>query len=237
MNQNEGKDEEPKFYELFDRFISGEIKNRGKDKSYNTLKSYNTTKGHLKAFDLQTRYHINFENINLDFFYKYTSFLKNELKLKPNTIGKDITILKTVLAEGVDLNFTANLQFKHKKFSYAEEETDAVYLTEKEIIALFRFDFSYNKRLEHVRDLFVFGSFTGLRFSDYSNIKPENIVWIENENDNTKDLFIKVITKKTKEEVIIPCNPIILEIFEKYKNNLNQLPKAISNQKFNEYLK
>lgn len=231
MNQNEEKIQQPKIYELFDRFISGEIKYKGKDKSTNTLKSYTTTKSHLQAFDLKTRYHVSFENINLDFFYGYTSFLNKELALKPNTIGKDITILKTVLNEAVDLGLTTNLQFKHKKFSIAEEETDAVYLTEKEIIALYRYNFSKNKRLEQVRDLFVFGCFVGLRFSDYSNIKPGNIVIIE------EDLFIKVKTQKTKEEVIIPCNPIILEIFEKYKNNPNQLPKTISNQKFNEYLK
>jgi hypothetical protein len=103
MNQNEEKPEELKIYELFDRFISGEIKFRGKDKSYNTLKNYKTTKGHLKAFDKATKYHVSFENINLDFFYKYTSFLKSHFDLKINTIKKDITILKTVLNEAVDL--------------------------------------------------------------------------------------------------------------------------------------
>jgi len=85
--------------------------------------------------------------------------------------------------------------------------------------------------LEQVRDLFVFGCFVGLRFSDYSDIKPDNIVLIDNE------YFIKVTTKKTSELVIIPCNPIVLEIFEKYKSSPNKLPKSFSNQKFNDYIK
>jgi integrase len=231
MNQNEGKDDAPSIYKLLDRFISGEIKFKGKDKSGSTLKGYTTVKGHLQAFDLKTKYKLNFENIDLDFFYKYTSFLKKDLGLKPNTIGKDITILKTVLGEAVDLGYTTNMQFKHKKFSISEEETDAVYLSEQEIISLYRFDFSNDQRLEQVRDLWVFGSFVGLRFSDYSDIRPENIVKIDG------DLFIKVMTKKTKDLVIIPCNPIVLEIFEKYKDNHNRLPRTISNQKFNEYIK
>ena len=82
-----------------------------------------------------------------------------------------------------------------------------------------------------MRDLFVFGAWVGLRFSDFSNIKPENIV------KSDDDYYIKIITQKTKELVIIPCNPVVLEIFEKYKNNSNKLPKAISNQKFNDYIK
>jgi integrase len=135
------------------------------------------------------------------------------------------------MSEGYDLGYTSNLQFRHKKFFVTREETDAVYLTEREVVGLYRFDFSNNKRLEQVRDLFVFGCFVGLRFSDFSSVKPENIAKIEG------DYFIRLITQKTKELVIIPCNPLILDIFNKYKSSPNHLPKSISNQKFNDYLK
>lgn len=135
------------------------------------------------------------------------------------------------MGEAVDLGLTTNMQFKHKKFSISEVETDAVFLTEDEITALYRKDFSANKKLDQVRDLFVFGCYVGLRFSDYSNIKPENLVKIQG------DHFIKLRTKKTGELVIIPCNPVVLEIFDKYGQNANRLPRAISNQKFNEYIK
>ncbi|MEJ7685057.1 MAG: site-specific integrase [Segetibacter sp.] len=96
---------------------------------------------------------------------------------------------------------------------------------------LYNYDFSNDKRLEKVRDLFVFGCYVGLRFTDYSTIKEENIVNVDN------DLFIKVITQKTKELVIIPCNTIVLDIFRKYRENNNKLPKSLSNQKFNDYIK
>jgi len=122
------------------------------------------------------------------------------------------------------------MKFKHKKFSFNEEETDHVYLTESELTKLFKLKIS-NKKLDEVRDLFLFGAWVGLRFSDFSNVKLENIVQIEG------DYFIKMITQKTKELVIIPCNNVVLEIFEKYKDRTNLLPKTISNQKFNEYIK
>jgi integrase len=51
------------------------------------------------------------------------------------------------------------------------------------------------------------------------------------------DYFIKMVTQKTKELVIIPCNPIVLKIFNKYETNANMLPRAMSNQKFNDYIK
>jgi len=219
------------FFKLIDRFIAGEIKTKGKDKSINTLQNYSTVKGHLELYQKNIKSKISFESINLDFFYSYVSFLKKKLNLAQNTIAKDITILKVFMGEAVDLGFTNNMQFKHKKFSVQEAETDSVYLSEKEINKIYRLDLSENKRLECAKDLFVFGCYTGLRFSDYSTIKPENIVDIEG------DRFIKIITTKTKELVIIPCNPTVLQIFKKYKENPNSLPRATSSQKFNEYIK
>jgi len=229
MNKNQDKPTGYNIYTLIDRFISGEIKFKGRNKSLNTLDTYKAVKKHMEAFEIKTKSRITFDSINLDFFYKYVSFL-NGLGLATNTIAKDISVLKVFMSEAVDLGYTNNYQFKHKKFAVAEEDTDAVYLTEQELIRLYRHDMS-SKKLEQARDLFIFGCFVGLRFSDYSDIKPDNIVLIDNE------YFIKVRTKKTSELVIIPCNPIVLEIFEKYKLSPNKLPKSISNQKFNDYIK
>lgn len=249
-NQNQENTDVPTLYKLIDRFIAGEIKHKGKNKSVNTFRTYNTLKGHLQEFEAIHKHPISFESITLDFFYKYVDYLgkrtsqeskirsvRPELKnkrissLEPNSIAKDVQILKVFMSEAVDLGFTANMQFKHKKFAVEREETDAVYLTERELDTLYNFDFSYNKKMENVRDLFVFGAWVGLRFSDFSNINPENIVQIDGE------YFIKLITKKTKELVIIPCNPVVLDIFKKYEHSRNSLPYTISNQKFNDYIK
>jgi integrase len=142
----------------------------------------------------------------------------------------DIKNIKVFMTEAIDLNYTKNMEFKHKKFSMSEVDVDAVSLSEQEVINLYNFKFE-NKRLEQVKDLFVFGCCTGLRFSDYSAVEKENIVNIDG------DLFIKIIPNKTDDLVIIPCNPIVLDIFKKYEGNYNTLPKALSNQKFNEYIK
>lgn len=250
LNRNKKvKTEGPSLFKLIDRFISGEILKRdGKEKSSGSINNYRTVKLHLLEFEKKYRYPVNFETINLEFFYKYVQFLKKDVDHSPkrepgkksfiykkglstNSIAKDISIIKVFMGEAVDLGYTNNYQFRNKKFSFSEVATDAVYLTDAEIIKLYRHDFSFNKKLEQTRDLFVFGCFVGLRYSDYSDIKPENIIEIDSE------LFIKTVTKKTGEEVIIPCNPIVLEIFKKYEANPNKLPRAYSGQKFNEYIK
>ena len=231
MRQNQGKKEVPRLYQLFDRFIAGEIRIGDKERSRNTLKSYATTRGHLHQFDIATRYHVTLENINLDFLGKYTSFLRDELGLRPNSIVKDIGVLKTVMSEAVDQGYTTNIQWRHKKFNVRGEETGAVYLTEKEIGQLYRFDLSTDRRLEQVRDLFVFGCLTGLRFSRPTIIRPGNIIKIGEEH------FLKVVTKEPRDQVTIPCHPLIPEIFAKYQGRPGHLPKIPSNQKFNEYIK
>lgn len=227
---------EKSLFKLIDRFIAGEIKSKGRDKSQSSLDNYDAVKKHLLAFQKAKSYKIDFDAINLDFFYSYVSFLKklkwkNGSGLKQNSIAKDIRLLKVFMGEGIDLGWTKNFEFKHKKFSFTEEDIDAVYLTENEVIDLYNFDLTNNRKLEQVRDLFVFGCFTGLRYSDYSNIRPENIV------NKDGELFIKMLTQKTQELVIIPANPIVLQIFHKYHLNDNRLPKSISNQKFNDYVK
>jgi integrase len=224
------KEKSGTLYDLIAKFESGEIKYKGKSKTAGTLKTYTTTLNHLKEFEAKKKYRIDFDTIDRDFYNKFADYLEKK-GLMLNTIGRNIKDIKTFMSEAFDMDLTTNLSFKKKYFVTPREESDSVYLTETEILKLYRYDLSKKKSLEQVRDLFVFGCFVGLRFSDYSDIKPENIVQIDGE------YFIKVKAKKTSEEVIIPTNPIILEIFKKYDDMPNNLPKSISNQKFNKYIK
>lgn len=218
-------------YGLIDKFINNEVLIKGKERAKNTIKSYRTIKGHLEEFEKKVGYKVSFETINLDFYFKYVDFLKKRKRLSPNSIGRDIKDIKTFMRMAVDMELTDNLQFEKRNFAVIREETSAVSLRENELVELYQYDLSGNPRLEQVRDLFVFGSFVGLRFSDFSDVRPDNIQRID------KDLFLRVVTKKTGNRVTIPCNPIVLDIFKKYDHMPNKLPRAISNQKFNDYIK
>jgi len=221
----------PTLMDLIERFVSGQIRYKGQSKSANTLKSYTTVKHHLKAFAAYSRQDLDFDSITLDFYYRWTDYLQKRAGLRPNTIGKMVQLVKVFMNEAVDLGYTTNMAFKHKKFAVTHEDTDAVYLNESEILALYKHDLSATPKLEAVRDLFVFGCMMGLRYSDYSNVKPQNIIEVDGQQ------FIFIRTKKTGEVVYIPCNPVVLDIFNKYGKTANRLPRTISGQKFNDYIK
>jgi len=227
MNQNSDKPLQEEFYDLLNRFINGEVRRKGKIKVRGTLNNYNALKIHLQEFEMKRRYKITFDEITLDFFDKYVGFLEKK-SLAANSIAKDIRLLKAVMNKAVSYGLTKNVDFRHEDFNMPEEETDAVYLTDSEIIKLYNHDFSDNKKLERERDRFIYGCFVGLRFSDHTNVTAENVISIDG------DTFIKIITQKTGDLVVIPCNPIVTEIFDKYGG---RPPKPISNQKFNSYVK
>lgn len=166
---------------------------------------------------------IDFETITVDFHNDYTEYLK-ALELSTNTIGKDIKIIKAVMNEATERGINTNLQYKSRKFIKPTEETESIYLNKSELMELQSLDLSSNTRLDNVRDLFLIGCYSGLRFSDYSILTNQNI----------KDGFIEISQIKTGDKIAIPVHPVVKRIFKKYNG---KLPRSISNQKSNDYLK
>ncbi len=50
-------------------------------------------------------------------------------------------------------------------------------MSKDELGILYHFDFD-NEKLNHVRDCFIIGCYTGMRFSDFSKLEKEQIVQI-----------------------------------------------------------
>lgn len=126
-----------------------------------------------------------------------------------------------------------NTDYAKKRFQKPSEVTDQIYLNVEELEQLETLDLSNNKKLENVRDLLIVGAWTGLRFSDFNNISANDIKLNSPDGDN-----FEIRTKKTDKDVVIPIFPQVRRIIERYKNKTaNSLPKPISNQKFNEYIK
>ncbi|MCH7525505.1 MAG: tyrosine-type recombinase/integrase [Bacteroidetes bacterium] len=120
-------------------------------------------------------------------------------------------------------SYTYKTDFKGFK-NIRKEITDEVALTMEQVTEIFNYDFVNNSRLEKVRDLFVFGCVTGMRYSNYSIVKKSDIA----------NNFIKVRDEKNNKKVLsIPLNDYSNFILKKYDY---KLPK-ITNQKFNDYIK
>jgi len=226
------KVEKVSLFDFIDQMIeeckSGKrLTENGKKFSNSTIKVYKTTKTRLEDFQKEYRGVINFDSIDMDFYNDFLAYF-NKHEYAINSIGKYIKNLKVFMRAAADQKLHSNFEFQNKKFKTIEETTDSIYLSEAEIELIYNYDFSYDPSREKVRDLFVIGCYTGLRFSDYDKIVPENIKKID------KGSFLQVNTQKTTEKVAIPLNWIVLGILKKYDG---RVPKPFTNQEMNRELK
>jgi integrase len=210
-------------YDLFS-FISKFIEENKTLKAKGTIKAYHTTEQRLKDYKTYIKKDISFEDIDLEFYSSFVSFL-TEKDYSENTIGKHIKILKTFLNEATDRGINKNIEYKKRKFKRPVEEPDKIYLNTEELERIYNLDLKKDKQLDHIRDLFIISCYTGLRFSDYSELKPENII------DGNK---VKIRTNKTNEVVIIPLHKYVRNILKKHNG---KIPQALSNPKMNLNLK
>ena len=209
-------------------FIDSFIKESSKIKSPSTVKTYVTTYRHLKSYVSHHSIELDYSDINLNFYNSFLTYLTHDLTLSKNTVGKHIQVFKTFMNEATDRGYNKNLDFRMRKFRRLSEEVNSIYLNEQELEQIMDLDLKETPNLERVRDLFIIGCYTGLRFSDFIRIKPENII---KENGNS---YINILTQKTSQKVVIPLKPIVLNIFGKYGG---EIPPPLSNQKMNKYLK
>ena len=181
--------------------------------------TYNCLEGYIKA----TGKTVDFATADLEFYNNFTRYL-TEKKISLNTAGSHIKKLKAVLSEANAHGIKVNQAFNSSYFVVQSETGDNIALSEMELSDIESLDLAGNKRLDAVRDLFLIGCYTGLRYSDYSTLTPASI----------QDGFIKITQLKTSRPVSIPIHPVVQKLFDKYDGNL---PSGISNQKTNAYLK
>lgn len=218
------------FVEFFlTEMANGVNPKNGKPYAKKTPGTYRQCLNKLKEYAIAKKKRVDFDTITLDFYMSFKDYLTGQ-GFKKNYVGKVIKTLKTFLNEALERGLTTNTAHKGRRFVAPREKVSNIYLNENELTALFNLDLTKQPRLENVRDLFLFGCYTGLRFSDFSKVKPENI--------DTADGVIDIQTQKTGELVSIPILPITKAILQKYEGKTaNGLPQSISNQKFNKYLK
>jgi integrase len=197
-------------------------------KSIATIKAYKNAYNHLTNFKKHSSCRVASETIDLKFYDEFTKFLMHKKHLRPNSIGNQIKNLKVFLNAAIEAGLPVNNSFRNRKFKRLSTETESIYLNESEIQKMFSYDFTNNKRLERTRDLFIIGCYTGLRFSDFSILTKDNI----------GEDMIAIRTIKTDQPVIVPIHSLVRKVLERYEvNNKLELPKSISNQKMNQYLK
>ena len=199
----------------------------GKPLSRATIQIYKHTFQLLKEYSKSKRKLIDFREVDLDFYYDFVEFVKQSRQLSNNTISKHVRTIKVFMNDATERGINESLAYRSKKFQLSGEYVEKIYLTEEELDHIAKLDLSDNKRLDKVRDLFLVGCWTGLRFSDLAKLTEGSF-----NNDQ-----LKIRTQKTDESVVIPIHPVVKTVLDKYSDGNRALPNIISNAKMNAYLK
>lgn len=203
------------------------------DPTNKTYWRYELTRRRLEEF-IKYKYSVSdmpLKDINVLFVENFLLFNENVHGCNHNTAMKFIQRLRTVV------NFAKNTGMlfvdPFGNFKVKFERTDRGYLTMEEIMAIYHHTFP-SRRLEQVRDLFIFSCFTALSYIDVCELQPDDI-----STGFDGNLWIIRKRHKTKVTASIRLLDIPIAILKKYKGKLpnGKLLPVISNQRVNDYLK
>lgn len=217
--------EVPLINHVYDEFIRKE--GMAKQWSYNTEKNLLTVKTNLYEFNPNLK----FSDITVDMINNFVLFLQSK-KIKDKTGMSNHSIdslmhkFRRFMKWAYENHYTEDLTWNtyKPKFHYAFDEP--IYLRPEEIHAVETVDLS--PRLALTRDTFIFCCFSGLRYSDVSQLRKSQI----------HEDYFEIITEKTDDTLSIELNDHTKAILDKYKNTPGPYALPVStNQKVNYNLK
>lgn len=205
----------------------------GKDFSQKTADRYDTSIRHLQEF-IKLQYRRDdmiVGEIDHAFITDFDYFLKMNKSCNHNSALKHLKSLKKIVRIAVVNEWIKKDPFRNIKIK--EENVTKEFLTQEELNNLINKDFEI-KRIEQVRDLFLFCCMTGLSFIDLKQLRPEHLL-----KDNQGKMWIRKARQKTG----IMCNIPILELAQKlilkYEGCSEEgtIFPVMTNQRLNSYLK
>jgi len=168
---------------------------------------------------------LTFDDVNLDFHKDFTAFMISNDKA-PNTIASAIKRLKNVMGQAIDAGLTNNQAFRSARFASKESDVDSIYLSERDVEKIESVAITSPMQIA-VRDSFLLGVYTGLRYSDFSELTPGDFQTHEGV------FMVRKRMKKTSRIVAAPISDKALAILKRY----DMKPPTISNQVLNRYIK
>ncbi len=218
---------------LFDKHNEDFQKLIGKEKTMATFQKYLRTRKRMSEY-IKENYNMSdmpLGSINYEFVVGFELYLKTKYNCSNNTTAKIMQILKRIINIAKNNGWIVADPFAN--YSIRLQKVDRGYLTEDEILLISGKKFS-SRRLEQVRDVFIFSCYTGLAYIDVRNLRSEHI-------QKSFDDKLWIITKRQKTDttVKVPLLEVPRLLINKYKGKLDkgQLLPVLTNQKTNSYLK
>lgn len=208
----------------------------GKDFVEITWRRYETMKRYLGEL-IKQKYGVDdlpLSNFTGEVIRAYEVYLKIEKDLCQNTLIRYMKALKKITNRCLANDWIQKDPFVGIKFR--EEPTEPEFLTLEEVDRIYNCN-PGSKRLEVIKDMFLMSAFTGLAFTDVSQLTEDHIV-----TDNDGNKWIRKPRQKTKQMSNIPLLDVPLAIIEKYQGDKKAAKKGVllpipCNQVMNRYLK
>lgn len=169
--------------------------------------------------------------INPMVIHNFQVYLTANAPLAHNAVVKTMKTLKTIFIFAQRMGVMGTDPFQDMRFHTTP--TDRGFLTDDELRAILAKEMPV-KRLELVRDLFVFSCFTGLAYVDLANLNQSDIITINGRK------WIKSKRAKTSVPINVMLLDIPLQLITKYDGDPRcggMVFPMISNQRMNSYLK
>lgn len=208
----------------------------GKEYTESTVTKFDTSINRLKEY-IRSRYHrddMMLAELDGQFIRDFDFWLKTDKHCQNNSALKYLKNLKKVVRIALANGWIKKDPFYGIRFK--QEEVNVEFLSREELDILMNKEFAI-KRLEQVRDIFVFCCFIALAFVDVQQLSREHLI-----KDNNGALWIRKARQKTNQMCNIPVLSIPQRILGKYEDNAECIKKGvllpvISNQRMNAYLK
>lgn len=229
LGNSSGKKMLLEVYEDHNKQMEGIV---GIEYSYITYRRHMRTRGHLYNF-IKKEYKMRdlpIKMVDLRFITGFYDYLKANKVGGQNTVTKYVVDFKKIIRMAFANGWIRKDPFYHWKAKWEKVERDV--LTESDLRLLLEAQMDL-KRLQQVKDIFLFSCFTGLAYVDVQKLSKKDIVI---GMDGEK--WIKINRSKTKLRSTIPLLPVAAKILDKYPIQENgKLLPVISNQKTNAFLK
>lgn len=210
----------PKTDVLFVDFIRDTVKRKSKRMKGSYGNNYKTLVYHLERFCNDRNAILYTNSINEMFLDDFIVFLE-ESNLKKTYIKNLLCLVKAMVKRAANYGYAVDLSYDDVTID--DEEIPSIYLSPNDIARIYYFK-GLTKKQERVKDLFIVGCCTALRYSDLSTLVKEDF----------NNGYITKLTKKTGTRVVIPIHDFVKEIYDKYDGNISL---NLSSQHFNRYIK
>lgn len=205
-------------------YIDYYIDFKSKDLTPRAVKRINVTKHKMQRMEEHTGTTILIKNINEQFKKDFQNFSDIE-QYSQNTQQRELVLIKTICYHAKHLGLETHYQLNGLKLK--RQSVNHIYLNFEEIEKLKNLELPF-EHLENARDWLLISCHTGQRVSDFMRFDKSMI--------RIKDgkFLLEFKQQKTGKLMTIPLSKEARQVLS---NRKGEFPRAISDQKYNDYIK